>query len=454
IHSLAFDLTKNNQTPSTEPNLVSHEQIKKATEALLSYTKKKQNDNTLLLNENENVFLMVTLWKIPPKGKEIKIPLPHGIRSDSKDICLFTKDESNLTSEQTEHFYKQLLKKKGITSITEVIPYKRLKQEYKPYEAKRRLLNSFDLFLADQRIRRLLPSHIGKHFYRRKRVPLAVDLTTQNLLEHINKIVQGTTLTVTNHGCCNTTRVGHTGMPVDHLVENTVAAIKVLSEKLPMKWESVKILHLKTEKSLSLPIFSSFVSHLGTHKKTKKQNQGKKVTSKPDQNAVRPDGEGNLEGHGLEATKDGKTEPDSEDEIPQLVPIQATSPQKCPEKIALIKESTGENLSPETPQAKTRGKKRKASMALETSKQIKKGSTQLKKTPTTGKVRSQGPIPKKTQKENNSSLEVKALEKTPKKPQPKSFTHNKVGKIMKSAPKAPQTPRQKQKKTKVTPKST
>ncbi|XP_001379673.1 ribosomal L1 domain-containing protein 1-like isoform X1 [Monodelphis domestica] len=438
----------------TEPNLVSHEQIKKATEALLSYTKKKQNDNTLLLNENENVFLMVTLWKIPPKGKEIKIPLPHGIRSDSKDICLFTKDESNLTSEQTEHFYKQLLKKKGITSITEVIPYKRLKQEYKPYEAKRRLLNSFDLFLADQRIRRLLPSHIGKHFYRRKRVPLAVDLTTQNLLEHINKIVQGTTLTVTNHGCCNTTRVGHTGMPVDHLVENTVAAIKVLSEKLPMKWESVKILHLKTEKSLSLPIFSSFVSHLGTHKKTKKQNQGKKVTSKPDQNAVRPDGEGNLEGHGLEATKDGKTEPDSEDEIPQLVPIQATSPQKCPEKIALIKESTGENLSPETPQAKTRGKKRKASMALETSKQIKKGSTQLKKTPTTGKVRSQGPIPKKTQKENNSSLEVKALEKTPKKPQPKSFTHNKVGKIMKSAPKAPQTPRQKQKKTKVTPKST
>ncbi|XP_044537289.1 ribosomal L1 domain-containing protein 1-like [Gracilinanus agilis] len=401
----------------TEPNLVLKEQIKKATEALLSYTKKKQNDNTLLLNENENnVFLMVTLWKIPPKGKEIRIPLPHGIRPYSKDICLFTKDESNLTSEQTEHFYKQLLKKKGIISITEVIPYKRLKHEYKPYEAKRRLLSSFDLFLADQRIRRLLSSHIGKHFYRRKKVPLAVDLMTQNLLEHINKIVQGTTLTVTNHGCCNTTRVGHTGMPVDHLVENTVAAIKVLSEKLPMKWESVKILHLKTEKSLSLPIFSSFVSHLGTHQKSKNQNQGKKAASKPAQTAVRPDGEGNLEGHGLEATKDSKTEPDSEDEIPQLVPIQATSPQKRPEKIILIKESTGESLSPETPQAKTPGKKRKASMALDTPKQFKKGSTELKKTPATGKVRSQGPIPKKTQKENNSSLEVKALEKTPKKP--------------------------------------
>uniref|UniRef100_A0A7N4P5V4 Uncharacterized protein n=1 Tax=Sarcophilus harrisii TaxID=9305 RepID=A0A7N4P5V4_SARHA len=65
------------------------------------------------------MFLLVTLWKIPPNGKEIRIPLPHGIRPDTKGVCLFTKDESNLTSEETENFYKQLLKNKGITSITE-----------------------------------------------------------------------------------------------------------------------------------------------------------------------------------------------------------------------------------------------------------------------------------------------------------------------------------------------
>uniref|UniRef100_A0A4X2KR58 Ribosomal L1 domain-containing protein 1 n=1 Tax=Vombatus ursinus TaxID=29139 RepID=A0A4X2KR58_VOMUR len=369
-----------------ETQLVSHEQIKKATEALLGYRKNKHNANTLLLNENENVFLMVTLWKIPPNGKEIKIPLPHGIRPDTKEVCLFTKDESNLTSEQTENFYKQLLKKNGITNITEVIPYTRLKHEYKPYEAKRRLLSSFDLFLADERIRRLLPSHIGKHFYRRKKVPLSVDLTTKNLSEHINKIVQGTSLTVTNHGCCNTARVGHTGMPVDHLVENIVAAVDVLSEKLPEKWESVKILHLKTEKSLSLPVFSSFVSHLGSQK-SKKQKQDKKVAPKPAQAARKPESECALDGHKLEVEKEGRREPDSEDEIPQLVPFQATSPQKCPElqEAVLTQESTEQNLSTEVPQAKTPGKKRRAFKALETPEQIDKASTKVKKTPAPGK---------------------------------------------------------------------
>jgi len=50
-----------------------------------------------------------------------------------------------------------------------VIPFKVLKTEYKPFEAKRRLLGNFDVFLADARIRRRLPSHIGKHFYERKK---------------------------------------------------------------------------------------------------------------------------------------------------------------------------------------------------------------------------------------------------------------------------------------------
>ncbi|XP_074052565.1 LOW QUALITY PROTEIN: ribosomal L1 domain-containing protein 1-like [Macrotis lagotis] len=388
-----------------EPQLVPHQQIKKAIEALMKYRKDEQNANVLLLNENENVFLMVTLWKIPPNGKEIRIPLPHGIRPDTKEVCLFTKDESNLTSEQTENFYKQLLKKKGITSITEVIPYKRLKQEYKPYEAKRRLLGSYDLFLADQRIRRLLPSHIGKHFYRRKKVPLSVDLTTKNLSEHINRIIQGTSLSVTNHGCCNTSRVGHTGMPVDHLVENIVAAIDVISKKLPEKWESVKLLHLKTEKSLSLPIFSSFVSHLDSQKR-KKLKQGKKVATKAAQTAVKSKSKCPLDGPELEAEKEDKAEPDFEDEIPQLVPIQAT-PQKCPKKAALKKESTGESLSAETPQAKTRLGKRKASKALETPEQINTGSMKLKKTLTSGKSKTYNQFLKKLEKESNSSVEVK-----------------------------------------------
>uniref|UniRef100_A0A7N5JDG9 Ribosomal L1 domain containing 1 n=1 Tax=Ailuropoda melanoleuca TaxID=9646 RepID=A0A7N5JDG9_AILME len=201
-------------------------QIRKAVEALLAHSKSRKNANGLLLNENENFFLMVVLWKIPSKELRVRVSLPHSIRSDLTDICLLTKDEPNLTPEKTERFYKKLLNKHGIKTISQIIPLRTLKKEYKAYEAKLRLLGSFDFFLTDARIRRLLPSHLGRHFYHRK----------------------------------NTIRVGHTGMEVEHIVDNIITVTERLSQKLPEKWESVKLLYVKTERSASLPIFSSFVS--------------------------------------------------------------------------------------------------------------------------------------------------------------------------------------------------
>lgn len=47
-------------------------------------------------------------------------PLPHSIRSDLADVCLFTKDEPNVTPEKTERFYKKLLNKHGIKTISQV----------------------------------------------------------------------------------------------------------------------------------------------------------------------------------------------------------------------------------------------------------------------------------------------------------------------------------------------
>ncbi|KAG8145575.1 hypothetical protein E2320_012090 [Naja naja] len=91
-------------------------QIKKATQALLAYNAKKQKSgDKVLLDVDQNVFLMITVWKIPPNEQVIKIILP-----DTSEVCLFTKDEPGLTAEQTENLYKKLLDQHGITSITEI----------------------------------------------------------------------------------------------------------------------------------------------------------------------------------------------------------------------------------------------------------------------------------------------------------------------------------------------
>ncbi|KFO11374.1 Ribosomal L1 domain-containing protein 1, partial [Balearica regulorum gibbericeps] len=189
-------------------------------------------------------------------------PLPHGIRPETAEVCLFTKDEPNLSAEQTENLYRKLLMQNGIRSVSQIISYKTLKKEYKLFEAKRRLLNRFDLFLSDDRIRRLLPSHLGKHFYERKKAPLSVNLKAKNLAKELQKHIQGTTLPVTNKGCCYTARIGHTGMKADEILDNVIAAADVIAKKLPKNWKNVKILHLKTLKSVALPIFTANISNL------------------------------------------------------------------------------------------------------------------------------------------------------------------------------------------------
>ncbi|XP_073218467.1 ribosomal L1 domain-containing protein 1 isoform X2 [Lepidochelys kempii] len=422
-------------------------QVKKAVQALLAYTKTKDNTDELLLNENENVYLMVTVWKIPPQEQVIKIPLPHGIRPETSEVCLFTKDEPELSAEQTENLYKKLLIQNGITSISQIISYKTLKKEYKPFEAKRRLLNRFNLFLADDRIRRLLPSHIGKHFYQSKKAPLSVNLKAKNLAKELNKHIQGTILPVTNKGCCYTARVGHTGMKADELLEN----VTVASEN----WKNIKVLHLKTLKSVALPIFNSYICNLdeldkqpslhqkGVQKKKGKKRKPKSATEQTSTKAkVTAEKKNNATAKDLEMEQKRKaetlavTEPDEDDgEIPQLVPIQTekTEPNQTPEKsvnmIRKLKTPLGKrktSLAPETPKTKLK---------------LAENETDLP-TPAQQKQPKKPGIPKEVVKD-------KELKKTPKKTAAKSFVTPHGGKLVKSAKKAPKTPKQIPKKMKV-----
>ncbi|XP_060504507.1 ribosomal L1 domain-containing protein 1 [Panthera onca] len=454
-------------------------QIRKAVEALLAHSKSRKNANGLLLNENENFFLMVVLWKIPSKELRVRLSLPHGIRSDLTDICLLTKDEPNLTPEKTERFYKKLLNKHGIKTISQIIPLRTLKKEYKPYEAKLRLLGSFDFFLTDARIRRLLPSHLGRHFYHRKKVPVPVNLLAKNLSKEINTCIGGTVLNISKSGSCSTIRVGHTGMEVQHIIDNIIAVTKRLSQKLPEKWESVKLLYVKTERSASLPIFSSFVSCQGEAKgvrtpsqkkkelkkkekqkeyreKQKEKKRSKRLTKRARKASSAPKKEEAGPGTGGAPVKDpappkearacgkkesrrvkaqNKVQDESEEELPQLVPIERTPAKENGEmqKHAAGKKSPKKSPSPSTP----RGKKRKALPSFETPKAAEP------KTP--GSSPGKKPrIKEEAGKEQNSSLGKKDPRQVTKKPGAKFFTTP-----SKSVKKAPHAPKQWPKKSKV-----
>uniref|UniRef100_A0A8C6W3Z9 Ribosomal L1 domain-containing protein 1 n=1 Tax=Nannospalax galili TaxID=1026970 RepID=A0A8C6W3Z9_NANGA len=409
------------------------EQIKKAVEVLFTQSKSRKNNNGLLLNENDNLFLMVILWKIPEKELRVRLSLPHNIRSHLSEICLFTKDECE-SPEQTERFFKKQLKKHGVKTISRIIPFQTLKKEYKAYEAKLNLLSSFEFFITDERIRRLLPTHIGKHFYQRKKVPVPVNLLAKNLSKEINDCISGTVLNISKSGSCSTIRIGHTGMETQHIIENILAVSKKLSEILPEKWQSVKLLFLKTEKSVSLPIFSSFVTCQDEknisfrslkkkvkrkyHEKQKLKNRSRMLGQKaktdasvPLQGGLAPKtGAAPVKGPGSQKKKTGKAKAQPkvieqcEEEIPQLIPI-GESPAK--ENVKMQKDVTERKTPKKSPGPNTpHSKKRKALSAVETPESSGRGTPGN----SPGKKRKM-----EQEKEKTSSLQ------TPKKPEARFF---------------------------------
>ncbi|XP_070976262.1 ribosomal L1 domain-containing protein 1-like [Oncorhynchus clarkii lewisi] len=149
-----------------------------------------------------------------------------------------------------------------------VILYKTLRTEYKPFEAKRRLLGNFDMFLSDDRIRRLLSSHIGKHFYERKKEPLSLNLQSKKLALDI----QGTTTTsISKKGCYCMAYVAHSGMAADELAENIDSAVSTIVTKL-RKGPLIKVIHLKSQ-SVALTIYTSNLSNMTIIDETQKQTR-------------------------------------------------------------------------------------------------------------------------------------------------------------------------------------
>ena len=53
------------------------------------------------------------------------------------------------------------MKQQKVAGIAKVIGISKLRGKYEPFEAKRKLCNSYDLFLADDRIIPSLPKLIG-----------------------------------------------------------------------------------------------------------------------------------------------------------------------------------------------------------------------------------------------------------------------------------------------------
>ncbi|GFT23036.1 ribosomal L1 domain-containing protein 1 [Nephila pilipes] len=242
--------------------------VMKAISVLKSLNDKFINDKLKkrpLLDETSEspVFLQVTLKKIPQKQLQmIKIHLPHSLITSTSEVCLITGDleKRNLKAEIEPVIlhYKDLLKKHGVTKVTEVIPLRQLRTEYKTFESRRHLVGAYDVFLADKKIACYLPKLLGKTFFQKRKFPIQINMKAVNLKDQIEKALSQAEFSLACRGSSFAFEVARLSMENNDILENIMASVKLLADKLPGKWDNIFGIYIKTARSKAIPIYISF----------------------------------------------------------------------------------------------------------------------------------------------------------------------------------------------------
>lgn len=252
-----MDKTKNENNKPQVPSRISDETVKRAVDSLLKWVKSRaKHQKPQLLEHDELLHLAITLKRIPDSSRvnSYRIPVPHPLfpLGGSQDICLIIDDRvKGLNAEIANNKVKE----EGLP-ISKVLKYSKLKTDYKPFEAKRKLCDSFDLFLVDKSVVPLLPRLLGKSFFKKKKHPIPVDLAHKQWKGQIESACSSVFLHVGKGTCCDV-KVARVSQTRDEIVENFVAVINGLASVIPRKWKNIRSLHMKSLESVALPLYQS-----------------------------------------------------------------------------------------------------------------------------------------------------------------------------------------------------
>ncbi|KAI4363887.1 hypothetical protein MLD38_020050 [Melastoma candidum] len=193
--------------------------------------------------------------RIPPNPRvnPFEIPLHHPLFGPGSGICPIIDDRPK--AKLTEEAVGNKVKADGVP-VSKVLRLSKLRANYKPFEAKRKLCDSYELFLVDTWVVHALPALLGKHFYKQKKMPIGVDLRHLGWKEQVERVSSNGMLFL-GTGTCSVVKVARLSMSREEIVENVTAAIEGVAETVPRGWSNVRSLHLKSMDSVALPIYQT-----------------------------------------------------------------------------------------------------------------------------------------------------------------------------------------------------
>ena len=89
--------------------------------------------------------------------------MPHPVLDlESCEVCLIVKAD--------HRHYRELARDGKLPKqVKKVLDVQKLRGEFRQYEARRKLVHSYDLFLVDRRVMDKMPSLLGRDFFNKKK---------------------------------------------------------------------------------------------------------------------------------------------------------------------------------------------------------------------------------------------------------------------------------------------
>lgn len=226
--------------------------VTKAVSALVHHYAKSNDEenNTDLLATPPPLHVQICLQTVPKHGfgKPFPLRVPHSIHREDdarSGVCLFCKQSD-------VKLYRDLYETSASPRIAHVMGLETLRSDYADYAARRRLVRTYPIFLADDRIVPMLPAVLGRDCWHRPPLPIRI----QSATAMHRAIYQTTVLAISKGGTCCSVRAGYVDQEPSELVENVVAIVREAQQKLGARKLRMQAVSVKLPDSAALPIWN------------------------------------------------------------------------------------------------------------------------------------------------------------------------------------------------------
>uniref|UniRef100_A0A023F6X3 Putative ribosomal l1 domain-containing protein 1 n=2 Tax=Triatoma infestans TaxID=30076 RepID=A0A023F6X3_TRIIF len=233
--------------------------LKNAVEAIIKYVDSNPRELNEIFGVHVPFFIQVNFVKVPT-SKRTRILVPHAVLPENSDICLFISDKKKKTRDPEDLIdeTKNLLRKCGVSCITEIMPWRHALKEHTQYEQGKKLANRFDLFLIEDKLAKIKPVLFKSFPARKKPVPVILEPSSK-VKSSIETAMRKLSIVSGGIGLSKTVKFGHYKMKPQEIVENIEAILKIICNEVyfPGGRDNIRSVAIKTMKSIAFPLYIS-----------------------------------------------------------------------------------------------------------------------------------------------------------------------------------------------------